>query len=85
VLTDRTRVRAVGTEFDVYRKSNGTVVTVVQGRVAVLPELASIEPHATGTSAAPLNPATPLDAPLKPKLDTVFIMVRKDLVLSRRP
>jgi transmembrane sensor len=28
-------VRAVGTEFDVYRKENGTTVTVLEGRVAV--------------------------------------------------
>lgn len=31
-----TQVRAVGTQFDVYRKRRGTVVTVVEGRVAVL-------------------------------------------------
>lgn len=30
-------VRAVGTQFDVYRKDSGTVVTVVEGRVAVRP------------------------------------------------
>jgi transmembrane sensor len=30
-----TRVRAVGTQFDVYKKSTSTVVTVVEGRVAV--------------------------------------------------
>lgn len=30
-----TRVRAVGTQFDVYRKTSGTQVTVVEGRVAV--------------------------------------------------
>jgi len=30
-----TRVRAVGTQFDVYRKATGTQVTVVEGRVAV--------------------------------------------------
>lgn len=30
-----TKVRAVGTEFDVYRKRIGTTVTVVEGRVAV--------------------------------------------------
>jgi len=30
-----TRVRAVGTQFDVYRKPSGTVVTVIEGRVAV--------------------------------------------------
>ncbi len=35
VSADGTRVRAVGTEFDVYKKHIGTVVTVVEGRVAV--------------------------------------------------
>ena len=37
VSTDTTQVRAVGTQFDVYRKSGGTVVTVIEGRVAVPP------------------------------------------------
>ena len=32
-----TRVRAVGTEFDVYRKREGTVITVLEGKVAVMP------------------------------------------------
>ena len=36
-----TRVRAVGTRFDVYRKTSGTVVTVVEGKVAVLAEAAA--------------------------------------------
>jgi len=35
VCSGQTRIRAVGTQFDVYRKSDGTVVTVVEGRVAV--------------------------------------------------
>jgi transmembrane sensor len=35
VGSDGTRVRAVGTQFDVYKKSNGTQVTVVEGRVAL--------------------------------------------------
>lgn len=39
VATDNTHVRAVGTEFDVYRKSSGTVVTVLEGRVAVLSDV----------------------------------------------
>jgi len=30
-------VRAVGTSFDVYKKSSGTIVTVVEGQVAVIP------------------------------------------------
>ncbi len=37
VRSDATRVRAVGTQFDVYRKASSTTVTVVEGRVAVLP------------------------------------------------
>lgn len=37
VTSGKTRVRAVGTRFDVYRKVNGTVVTVIEGRVAALP------------------------------------------------
>jgi len=36
VRTTNASVRAVGTEFDVYRKEDGTVVTVVEGKVAVL-------------------------------------------------
>ena len=35
VAVGATRVRAVGTQFDVYKKSSATVVTVVEGRVAV--------------------------------------------------
>jgi transmembrane sensor len=38
VATGDTHVRAVGTQFDVYRKRSGTVVTVVEGRVAVAPQ-----------------------------------------------
>jgi transmembrane sensor len=40
VSADGTRVRAVGTQFDVYRKYSGTVITVVEGRVAVLAHVA---------------------------------------------
>jgi transmembrane sensor len=39
VRSGSTRVRAVGTLFDVYRKTAWTTVTVVEGRVAVLPVL----------------------------------------------
>jgi transmembrane sensor len=35
VAVGATRVRAVGTQFDVYKKSSATVVSVVEGRVAV--------------------------------------------------
>ena len=46
VQTAGIRVRAVGTQFDVYRKASGTQVTVVEGRVAVFapgPPVSSIE------------------------------------------
>ncbi len=36
VRSGDTAVRAVGTQFDVYRRKNGTTVTVIEGRVAVL-------------------------------------------------
>jgi transmembrane sensor len=38
VESDRTRIRAVGTEFDVSRRNSATTVTVLEGRVAVLPD-----------------------------------------------
>jgi len=38
VSTDNARVRAVGTQFDIYRKSSGTTVTVLEGRVRVARE-----------------------------------------------
>lgn len=44
VSAQGTRVRAVGTQFDVYERRSGTVVTVVEGQVAVL------APAATGSS-----------------------------------
>jgi transmembrane sensor len=37
VRSGNASVRAVGTQFDVYRKSAGTIVTVVEGSVAVAP------------------------------------------------
>jgi transmembrane sensor len=47
-------IRAVGTQFDVYRKQAGTTVTVVEGRVTILPEAgrnSSPEPLAAGEQA----------------------------------
>ena len=58
-----TQVRAVGTRFDVYRKESGTVVTVIEGRVAVeksSPVIEAVsaprevtEPGLAGTAAVP--------------------------------
>jgi transmembrane sensor len=61
VLSGDTAVRAVGTQFDVYRKTADTVVTVVEGRVAVTP--ASLETSA-GRAAADTRHVTPSQIPL---------------------
>jgi transmembrane sensor len=72
VATDNTHVRAVGTQFDVYRKTSGTVVTVLEGRVAVLPEIKSLiapEPpdaqaqREGGAEAPPSGPSGKAEAP----------------------
>lgn len=43
VRSGEASVRAVGTQFDVYRKSNGTTVTVVEGKVAVAAAAGKVE------------------------------------------
>jgi transmembrane sensor len=70
VAVGATRVRAVGTEFDVYKKSNGTVVTVVEGRVSVYstPELQRSDKAGKSMPSVPAPPqaavgATPVAVP----------------------
>jgi transmembrane sensor len=46
-------VRAVGTQFDVYKKSAGTIVTVVEGRVAVISSAATTDNANTAEAFAP--------------------------------
>lgn len=52
VYSGETRVRALGTQFDVYRKRSGTVVTVIEGRVAVTPGPAPASPAASASMNA---------------------------------
>jgi len=53
VSADGTHVRAVGTQFDVYRKTSATVVTVVEGKVEVFgePHPRSLASHAENGDA----------------------------------
>jgi transmembrane sensor len=60
VSSATTQVRAVGTEFDVYQKRGGTVVSVVEGRVAVLLRSASAGREITDPHGVP---ATHRDEP----------------------
>jgi transmembrane sensor len=54
VHSDAAQIRAVGTQFDVYRKASGTTVTVVEGRVAVLPTA-----HDAASAVRPQNQSPP--------------------------
>ena len=54
VKVGATLVRAVGTEFDVYAKRDSTIVTVVEGRVAILTDH-PISPPIPGAPSAPVD------------------------------
>ena len=53
VSSDGVRVRAIGTQFDVHKKRSGTVVTVLEGSVALLREGGSAIAEPSGSSDVP--------------------------------
>ncbi len=56
VSTGDTKIQAIGTEFDVYRKRRGTTVTVLEGRVVVMPShlpLADVDSSSGPSAVAP--------------------------------
>jgi transmembrane sensor len=61
VSSGNATVRAVGTQFDVYRRTNGTTVTVLEGRVAVY-SAEHLEPAAPAPASAPSSIAGPAHA-----------------------
>jgi transmembrane sensor len=64
VSTDDAVVQAVGTQFDVYRRDDGTVVAVLEGRVNVT--TAAPAPAASGSGAAPVaDPRAPRAAAVR--------------------
>ena len=64
VYTDDAMVQAVGTQFDVYRREDGTVVSVIEGRVNVTPALLPTAPERTpGSASQGSGPALPAKAP----------------------
>jgi transmembrane sensor len=64
VASGEATVRAVGTQFDVYRKDSGTTVTVLEGRVVVYStarmesNAGSAEPSSAATQPTPRSPRT---------------------------
>jgi transmembrane sensor len=73
VKADGTRVRAVGTQFDVYERQAGTVVTVLEGEVAV-----SSPAKADAQPASP-NSAGQIDAT---SLPTVLVSAGEQVTVT---
>jgi transmembrane sensor len=75
VHSNAAQVIAVGTQFDVYSKSSQTTVTVVEGRVAVTPAVATVslplptEPSAADTTSESSAPSQS-SAPELPRLSS---------------
>jgi transmembrane sensor len=69
-----TRVRAVGTQFDVNRTNAGTIVTVVEGKVAVTGSFPGVS---IDSGSGPLLASTPADG-----VQNVFLTAGDQLTVS---
>jgi transmembrane sensor len=78
VASDGMLVRAVGTQFDVYRKTEGTVVTVLEGRVAVTTASLNTVASPRGSSTSVADLVEPTTAP-----DTAFLSAGEQVTLTR--
>lgn len=78
-----TLVRAVGTQFDVYRKKMGTVVTVVEGRVAVVSLAAEGNGRGATVPAAGAADLRPAAAPSsEPRKAARFLNAGQQITVS---
>jgi transmembrane sensor len=89
-------VRAVGTQFDVYRKDSGTTVTVLEGRVAVYSAAAAAPatqgstsaaavPHASrsgSSGSAPAQPYAPVTLADPSGFATVFLSAGEQVTVT---
>jgi transmembrane sensor len=83
VKTGATLVRAVGTEFDVYQKRDGTVVTVVEGRVAILTGHALPEPSAqAGENDEPHQTNLEFHAVPKGQIGNILVAAGEQLTVT---
>jgi transmembrane sensor len=96
VVSGTTSVQAVGTQFDVYRRSAGTVVTVLEGRVAVSGDTvrgpAPSKLESTGSGAVLLSAGeqiivtpTAILAPQATNVEAAIAWTRKKLVFDAAP
>jgi len=93
VHSESTQIRAVGTQFDVYRRKTGTTVTVLEGTVAVTPgSKAPSTPERSPVSADKAKPETPASelnagdgpTPLKAVADTMLLRAGDQATISAR-
>jgi transmembrane sensor len=85
VASGDTTVRAVGTQFDVYMKDSGTIVTVVEGRVAILTDHPISDFQlAAGTNSAK-NQTVPLAFPAAAPTQTTSILLSAGEQLTVTP
>lgn len=96
VHSDDTSIRAVGTQFDVYRKAGGTIVTVVEGRVAVRDRstglVASLETQVAADAPVLLSAGERLivtasldDPPVRVDASTATAWTRRELIFDVTP
>jgi len=76
VASGDTTVRAVGTQFDVYMKDSGTIVTVLEGRVAILTDHPNSDFPLAFPAVAP-TPATSILLSAGEQLTVTASSVRK--------
>jgi len=78
VKADGTRVRAVGTQFDVYERRSGTVVTVLEGEVAVLAAVkADVQQQREGSALPNDTPAAAISVSAGEQLTVTPKVARK--------
>jgi transmembrane sensor len=84
VASDTTRIRAVGTQFDVYKKRTGVIVTVVEGRVAIAGASSSAEPKPTLLSAGEQLTVTPdtIRKADKPNIESATAWRQRQLIFK---
>jgi transmembrane sensor len=77
-------IRAVGTQFDVYRKESGTTVTVIEGRVAIRASTASAAALPRVDSARAEESTTPRTgtAAQLPKRTELLLSAGEQLIVS---
>jgi len=86
VDVDHTRVRAIGTQFDVYKQAGVTTVTVLEGRVAVAPLGMPSRPSPVFLSAGEQLSVTPvLEKQVQPARANATAWTQDRLIFDTTP